>query len=1330
MNVITITQRNSLDRRFEAILTIDGSKFAIEVCDPFAGDGRERALEWYFEEWIRFPFTDTVAATSAAGSVKDYGVALFDQVFRGNRQAFAAYRGVAGNLSEVEFVIQGDPGFQALHWEAMWDGDMPRPLAVDAVMVRQRRVRNGIAKVQRQDSSTVLNLLVVTARPDEENDVGYRTISRPLVEAIETAKLPVNVEFVRPGTYGAFVRQLEAKGEGFYHLVHFDMHGGLMSFEQFHQAQRFSFWEAMPTAENQVFQRGYSLPNLERYDGVQAFLFFEGDEAGVPVTVTAQEMSDRLSMFGISACVLNACQSGKQVSSPSPLAPLPGGEGDRNLDVRETSLGARLMDAGMQMVVAMAYSVTVDAARLLVTQLYGELFGSVGLDRALQRSRSELYARKERKVYFGQKVDLEDWLLPVVYRNQAVDLRLRRMYPEEEEAYFTKQALRFQFGNQFSTTYGFVGRDLDILKVEKGLIRDGAGQSSNAIMLYGMGGTGKTTLLRYLQDWWVLTGFVEGVSYFGYDDRAWTLAQILFNVAKDVMTEVELRSFQAMPQVAQVGKLAQVLKTRRWLVVLDNLESVTGQALAIANTLTTAEQGEIRSFLGMLRGGQTRVVLGSRRREEWLSGVYGGNEYELRGLDGLARTELAQKVLERYVKDGGKRRSILADKDFARLMKLLAGYPLAIEVVLSNLGRQSVAEVLAGLDGADVSLDRAGNKTESILQCVDYSHGNLSAAAQRSLLCLAPFSGFVVRNALGNYVEQLQAAGDAFGDLTLEALDGAVGEAIAWGLLMPMSVDNPNFLTIQPVFPYFLRTKLAQEDGAFCEALRLGFKNHYEGLARYYNQMMESKEAQEKQLGVMFCKLEYENLYAALQIALERQESVDIYFCLSTYCDRTQDIQLKQSLSEGVAKKHKSYNPEIVTGEIGLEVIMVLDRLASCYLMTKQYKDARDSYQRVLDLLSTLQGVDPRQIQSAQASTYHQLGSVAQELREFEQARKDYQQALQINIEFGDRYNQASTYHQLGMVAQELREYDQARKDYQQALEIKIEFGDRYSQARTYHQLGRVAQELREYDQARKDYQQALQIKIEFGDRYSQASTYHQLGIVAQELREYDQARKDYQQALEIKIEFGDRYSQASTYHQLGRVAQELCEYDQARKDYQQALQIKVECGDRYGQAGTLHNLGAVAQELREYDQARKDYQQALQIFIEFGDRYSQASTYHQLGRVAQELREYDQARKDYQQALEIFIESGDRYSQASTYGQLGLLAQAEEQPGEAIQQLLKALEIFSEFQDNHSAAMTVRNISRVYKSPPSPQFLSQISQVLGVGDAEVLQMFESVGGG
>jgi uncharacterized protein HemY len=56
----------------------------------------------------------------------------------------------------------------------------------------------------------------------------------------------------------------------------------------------------------------------------------------------------------------------------------------------------------------------------------------------------------------------------------------------------------------------------------------------------------------------------------------------------------------------------------------------------------------------------------------------------------------------------------------------------------------------------------------------------------------------------------------------------------------------------------------------------------------------------------------------------------------------------------------------------------------------------------------------------------------------------------------------ASIYHQLGMVAQEQRQWEQAEDYYQKALQISIDFNDRYAQAGTYHQLGRVALEQRQ----------------------------------------------------------------------------------------------------------------------------------------------------------------------------------------------------------------------------------------------------------------------------
>ncbi|MBW4659601.1 MAG: tetratricopeptide repeat protein [Drouetiella hepatica Uher 2000/2452] len=1204
MTSIAIRFQQKTEAGFTATLSFDdGAEYAIAIAKPFS-EQEERRLEWYFERWIHKPYTDTVKAEQARQSILDYGESLFDQVFA-DRAAYSEYRQVRGNLSQVTLEILGDdPTFQALHWETLRDpelGDVP--LAVNCVMLRRINRKAPIAATL--SPAPVINVLLVTARPGEESDLNYRTTSRPLMAAIANARLPVNLVLLRPGTYEALDRHLAETPAGFYHIVHFDCHGGVMDYELLRALDK----------NRQVLLKGRygGRPDVQPFAGERAFLFLETETKGKSDPVEAEALANLLKTKQIPVCILDACQLGQEVDGQ---------------EAQEDSLGSRLMLAGMQLVVAMRYSVMASAAGMLMQQFYQQMAAGKPLLEAMRLGRRELFNQKSRKAYFNQQVDLEDWLLPVLYCNQPnLTLAVQARSAEQEEAYWMQQESLYRFPEP---TYGFVGRDLEILKIEKALLRH------NVLLVQGMGGTGKTTLLNYLRLWWQQTNFVAQTFYFGYDQKAWTLEQILFAVGKAIYSRFEQASFQAMGQGAQMMKLVVTLRAGcptsklPYALILDNLESVTGQELAIPNTLPTAEQEKIRDFLGRLMGGRTYVVLGSRSDEAWLrDSTFRQAVYLLKGLDPESRSALAEKILRQVFEQPQRVEAIRKEPEFLRLMKLLAGYPLAMEVVLANLRRQTPSEILAGLDAADVGLDTGSeDKTKSILKCVEYSHSNLSAASQRLLLCLAPFSGFIDQRDLPNYAQELQQL-VPFQAYDFGAFEGAIEEAIHWGLLSPLREDLPQLLTIQPVFPYFLKTKLSTLDEATREALQTGFKQHYQGLAGSYKQWMDSKNPQERQLGIQFCQWEYENLFHALQICLDRQESFDISFCLKQYFDLINDKQSNLKLLEFVCQKIDRYPTTFLKSAEGYQIPFAIARLGRNYLEAQQYEPARAAYQRTLDLYEQIGGVEDQQKQLWKAVSYHQLGSVDQELREYEQARVNYQRALEIKIEFGDRYSQADTYHQLGSVDQELREYEQARVNYQQALEIKIEFGDRYSQAGTYHQLGIVDQELREYEQARVNYQQALEIYIEFGDRYSQADTYHQLGIVDQELREYEQARVNYQQALEIKIEFGDRYSQARTYHQLGSVDQELREYEQARVNYQQALEIKIEFGDRYSQARTYAQLGLLAEELKELPEAQANFLQALQIFAEYNDQ-------HMLGIVMQILARFYRANPDPELAAAV----------------------------------------------------------------------------------------------
>ena len=115
------------------------------------------------------------------------------------------------------------------------------------------------------------------------------------------------------------------------------------------------------------------------------------------------------------------------------------------------------------------------------------------------------------------------------------------------------------------------------------------------------------------------------------------------------------------------------------------------------------ERELIKDFLEKLVGGKTKIVLGSRIQEEWLQPTtFKHNSYQLRGLDPQARSILAEKILQQQVNNPERISRIREDDQFLRLMKLLAGYPLAMEVVLSNLKQQSPQEILEQLEKAEI----------------------------------------------------------------------------------------------------------------------------------------------------------------------------------------------------------------------------------------------------------------------------------------------------------------------------------------------------------------------------------------------------------------------------------------------------------------------------------------------------------------------------------------------------------------------------------------------------------------------------------------------------
>jgi len=1184
-----IEVREDVGRPTGAVLRIDGYDYPVTVASPFKAE-QLREFDWYFEQYLRFPFTDRVRAREAGKSITPYGEALFSQLVA-SAEAREAYGDLKRRAYPDRFAIAviGSPAFQGLHWEALKDPKLPRPFALDVPIVRRRTAAAPPLEAVSTNSPT-LNLLVLTARPGEAYDVGYRTITRPLVAALRQAQLRVDVDFVRPGTWQALVERLEAatrdRGAGYYHAIHFDLHGGLLNYEEFVKLQDTS------ERQDRLTLRGrWGRGEIARYEGVKAFLSFQpaaGDTSGLG---EASELAALLLKHKIPIAILNACQSGRQVGA------------------EESSLAARLLEAGTQSALGMAWSVTVSAAERLIPALYGDLFAGRSLDSAVLAGRRALAADKARRAAFNETIELEDWLLPVAYQNREPRLAFRDFTAGEAARWYSQEAER---APEPVTEYGFFGRDLDALRIETALL-----MRRNLLLVEGMGGSGKTTLLKHLAHWWELTGLTEQSFYFGWDERAWTRAQIMRALASKVLPADTVKAFDTMNEAAQQQAVAAALRGKRRLLILDNLESVTAAPLAIPHSLDESEREQLRSFLAALAGGQTLVLLGSRGDETWLSkDTFADTVYQLQGLDPEAASDLADAVLQRAGAQARCQESALKE-----LMALLAGYPLALQVVLPHLATKTAAVVLdelrQGLAEADDApgSDPALARTRSLMACIEYSHGHLDPNEQALLACFAPFSGVINMEFVKNYREAL-AEEPVLAGLPLDRLGDVLERARGLGLLQP-DAQIKNLLHPQPALSWFLTGRLAAADqNESREAIERAFRKHYDGLAQALFGLQESNEPNERQLGQAVVELEYANLGTALRFALDQQASIlGPYRALSRHLDHVKDHRRGRELGELVLSKLEQLPPEALTGQRGAEFVAVIDDIASRQLLLRDLDAAQASYEKALTILDGLQ-MEPRTAGLLRASTLHQLGVVAQERRNFEEAEAAYKNALEIFVSFNDRNAAASTYHQLGRVAQEQRNFEEAETFYKKALEIKLAFNDRYTAASIYHQLGRVAEEQGRFDDAEAAYNKALEIYVSFNERYEQADVYHQLGTVAQQQHRFDEAQAAYKKALEIYISFNDRYEQAGTYHQLGMVAQEQRNFEEAETAYKKALEIKLAFNDRHAAASTYHQLGRVAEEQRNFEEAAAAYNKALEILVEFEDSHHAAIVLRSIARL------------------------------------------------------------------------------------------------------------------
>ncbi|MEH6876359.1 MAG: tetratricopeptide repeat protein, partial [Candidatus Competibacter sp.] len=993
-------------------------------------------LCWYLEEFLDYPFPPvTDRAEHVQDALRGWGEQAFTALFGagpGRDFYHDAYREGLENLDLR--IASNHPGVLAWPWEALADPQHPGALAHHCRIERQLDRGHDPLPLPEGLPRDCINILFVTARPNKD-DVRFRSLSRPVVEWIEQRELPARVTILRPPTFERLREHLRER-PAYYHIVHFDGHGGY--------------------GTGSV--SGDGAPHLFR--GPQGLLVFE-NEHGQPDPVPADRLGALLREYRIPVMVLNACQSAMV---------------DDRAEDAFASVAASLLRAGVRSVAAMAYSLYVSGAEEFLPAFYRRLFETGNMAEGMRAGRQAMLA-KDGRVCARGRFPLQDWLVPVVYQQEPPDLSFGSA---GNRAVIKKPELPPE-ARDSENPYGFIGRDAALLELERALRRPPAG-----ILIHGLAGVGKTTLARGLVEWLATTeGLGERCFWFTFNDIR--SSEYVFNRLVEALFGTDA---MAADLAQKQAALVEAFRKRRFILVWDNFESATGvPGTALAAGLPEADRQRLRDFLGKLRDGASKVILTSRGPETWL-GSDRCFPLSLGGLQGEERWEYCATILRDLGLEADQK-----DAGLKNLMDLLDGHPLAMRALLPRL-REVSAKALAERLRGRIPLESGDDSQTRLFAALEFVEEALPVELQPLLLPLGLHERFVGADfleAMAQRVDPRFSRADIERLLAMLVVSGLLrplGQDIH-----EMHPALTGFLRARPVVEqdngqrdawrrtfvdvmgsladHFAPKELHEQRGPFhwhgvnfhtalAEAEALGMDDHFaaltQSLAAHALKQRDFSNAEQRfaALAEHYKQRDYWEGEAAAyhQLGMIAQERRDLAAAEQWY-------RKSLAIEERHGNEHGAASTYHQLGMIAQE--------------RRDLAAAEQWYRKSL-------AIEERHgNEHGAASTYHQLGMIAQERRDLAAAEQWYGKSLAISEKHGNEHGAAITYHQLGMIAQERRDLAAAEQWYRKSLAIKEKHGNEHGAAITYHQLGRIAEERRDFAAAEQWYRKSLAIKEKHG---------------------------------------------------------------------------------------------------------------------------------------------------------------------------------------------------------------------------------------------------------
>lgn len=656
----------------------------VSLKDPLSL-GQRQVCRWYLEKYLKKSPYSAELEKQARGLLEEYPKRLWREL------CFTEMLSLSGSMhqerlrpctiriSESDYVSKDSENtIHQLFWETLeymdenaasgWKFTVERQLF--PIGSPEFPLREHIGSTRR------INILLVIGRDMSRNSEKYDDICPFLAfRAVNQVRnslnasgnpLKVHLEVARPGTFAAFEghlrRRKEKHGPGFFHIVHFDLHGMV-----------------------KIWGRKNEKKNPNQIGKKAGILYFAHEDSNEKRPVLALKVAAVLRQHDVPLVIMNACDSATAYSGD-----------DANI------AGVFQRQGRVRNVLAMSFKISSTAADLFLTKFYMSfLVGGLTLAASAREARHSLRLNILRPARFGVQRELLDAFVPVLYGPGDT-----RAFAEDEplEETCLNHDLPYRSASQtIQVPLNIMGRDFDILRLEKVLCEN------SIVFLHGPTGVGKTSLLQYASILWQHTHWTDVVVTIDFVaekiSSAADFANTVLNQLLRACNPAERSGLWTIPSLqtqshnldAVKDIIRELISTCKVIFIVDGLDMLSSPSRVLPIAGTSCFDPGWRDIFQVIESIIVPATLCSAERRSWLivaarhpnvewaRGALGpegkAQGFELQGLELADSMELSQKILS----DAGEDISKWEYVDFdwlASCIGLLQGIPLALKEVL------------------------------------------------------------------------------------------------------------------------------------------------------------------------------------------------------------------------------------------------------------------------------------------------------------------------------------------------------------------------------------------------------------------------------------------------------------------------------------------------------------------------------------------------------------------------------------------------------------------------------------------------------------------------